>query len=199
VEAVCATGVPYFDLSLQHVSGGLLKQMHRPGNAKRFTDLISQIRRTAPEAAVRSSFILGFPGETEEDQDELLRFLESAELDWAGFFTFSEEPGTPAEGLEPAVPKELAIERLRECSELQDSVTAAKRRALVGSTLRILVDSRGVGRSHREAPEIDGVINVPDELTPGTITEVLVTGSAGPDLWAETAEIAETKELARAR
>ena len=117
--------------------------------------------RAAPDAALRSSFILGFPGETEEDHDELLGFLEEMELDWAGFFTFSEEPGTPAEGLEPAVPRELALDRLRECSEIQDAVTARRRQSLVGSTLSVLVDSPGVGRSYREAPEIDGVIHVP--------------------------------------
>ena len=127
VDAICATGVPYFDLSLQHVSRGLLKRMHRPGHRARFTELIARIRERAPEAALRSSFILGFPGETEEDHDELLGFLEEIELDWAGFFTFSEEPGTPAEGLEPAVPPELALDRLRECSELQDAVTARRR------------------------------------------------------------------------
>ncbi|MGO9343831.1 MAG: MiaB/RimO family radical SAM methylthiotransferase [Acidimicrobiales bacterium] len=185
VDAICATGVPYFDLSLQHVSRGHLKRMHRPGHRARFTELIGRIRDRAPEAALRSSFILGFPGETEEDHDELLGFLEEVELDWAGFFTFSEEPGTPAFGLEPAVAPGLALDRLRECSEIQDAVTSRKRQALVGSPLSVLVDSPGVGRTHREAPEIDGVINVPSDISPGSIVEVIATGAAGPDLWAE--------------
>ena len=129
--------------------------MHRPGHNQRFRDLISRIRSAAPEAALRSNFILGFPGETEEDHDELLGFLEEIELDWAGFFTFSEEPGTPAEGLEPVVPRELALERLRECSEIQDAVTARKRQALVGSNMSVLVDAPGIARSYREAPEIE--------------------------------------------
>jgi ribosomal protein S12 methylthiotransferase len=103
IDAVCATGVPYFDLSLQHVSKSLLRRMHRPGHNERFRDLIGRIRAVSPRAALRSNFILGFPGETEEDHDELLAFLEEMELDWAGFFTFSEEPGTPAEGLQPVV------------------------------------------------------------------------------------------------
>jgi ribosomal protein S12 methylthiotransferase len=187
IDAVCATGVPYFDLSLQHVSKGLLRRMHRPGHNERFRDLISRIRAAAPEAALRSNFILGFPGETEEDHDELLAFLEEIELDWAGFFTFSEEPGTPAEGLEPAVPRELALERLRECSEIQDAVTARKRQALVGSRISVLVDAPGTARSYREAPEIDGVINVPSHLSTGSVTDVIATDSAGPDLWAEVA------------
>ncbi|MFZ0664469.1 MAG: 30S ribosomal protein S12 methylthiotransferase RimO [Acidimicrobiales bacterium] len=187
IDAVCATGVPYFDLSLQHVSRPLLKRMSRPGYGSKFLDLIARIRDRAPEAALRSSFILGFPGETEEDHDELLGFLEQARLDWAGFFTFSEEPGTPAEGLEPVVVPELALDRLREASEVQDQVTAEKRRALVGETLSVLVDAPGVARSYREAPEIDGVIHVPEHLGVGSVVDVVATGAAGPDLWAEFA------------
>jgi ribosomal protein S12 methylthiotransferase len=188
VDAICATGVPYFDLSLQHVSRAHLKRMHRPGHRARFTELISRIRRTAPDAALRSSFILGFPGETEEDHDELLGFLEEVELDWAGFFTFSEEPGTPAFGLQPSVPPELALDRLRECSELQDAITSRRRQALIGSVLSVLVDSPGVGRTHREAPEIDGVIHVPSNLAQGSIIDLVATGASGPDLWAEAAD-----------
>jgi ribosomal protein S12 methylthiotransferase len=194
IDAVCATGVPYFDLSLQHVSKSLLRRMHRPGHNERFRDLIGRIRAVSPQAALRSNFILGFPGEVEEDHDELLAFLEEMELDWAGFFTFSEEPGTPAEGLEPAVPRELALERLRECSEIQDAVTARRRQSLVGSKLSVLVDSRGVGRSYREAPEIDGVIHVPTHLATGSIAEVVATDAAGPDLWATS----DTESLVRA-
>jgi ribosomal protein S12 methylthiotransferase len=188
VDAICATGVPYFDLSLQHVSRAHLKRMRRPGHRARFTELIARIRRIAPDAALRSSFILGFPGETEEDHDELLGFLEEIELDWAGFFTFSEEPGTPAFGMQPAVPPALALDRLRECSELQDAVTARRRQALIGSELSVLVDSPGVGRTHREAPEIDGVIHVPSNIAPGSIVDLVATGSAGPDLWAEASD-----------
>jgi ribosomal protein S12 methylthiotransferase len=187
IDAVCATGVPYFDLSLQHVSKSLLRRMHRPGHNERFRDLIGHIRAVAPQAALRSNFILGFPGETEEDHDELLAFLEEIELDWAGFFTFSEEPGTPAEGLEPVVPRELALERLRECSEIQDAVTARRRQSLVGSKLSVLVDSPGIARSYREAPEIDGVIHVPTHLATGSIADVVATDAAGPDLWATAA------------
>jgi ribosomal protein S12 methylthiotransferase len=131
---------------------------------------------------------LGFPGETEEDHDELLGFLEEVELDWAGFFTFSEEPGTPAFGLQPSVPPELALDRLRECSELQDAITSRRRQALIGTELSVLVDSPGVGRTHREAPEIDGVIHVPSNLAQGSIIDLVATGASGPDLWAEAAD-----------
>ena len=127
---------------------------------ERFLERIDAIRAAAPDAALRSSFILGYPGETEDDHDLLLSFLAEARLDWAGFFTFSEEPGTYAEGLPGAVPAELALERLRECSELQDAITAERRGALVGERIEVLVDRPGVARSHREAPDIDGVVHV---------------------------------------
>jgi len=184
IEAVVSTGVPYFDLSLQHVSRPLVQRMRRWGDDERFLERIDTIRAAAPDAALRSSFILGYPGETEDDHDLLLSFLTDAQLDWAGFFTFSEEPGTFAEGLPGAVPAELALERLRECAELQDSITAERRSALVGERLEVLVDEPGVARSHREAPDIDGVVHVEASLEVGEFHKVTVTSSAGPDLWA---------------
>ncbi len=185
IDAVVSTGVPYFDLSLQHVSRPLVQRMRRWGDADTFLERIAAIRAAAPDAALRSSFILGYPGETEDDHDLLLSFLAEARLDWAGFFTFSEEPGTYAEGLPGAVAPALALERLRECAELQDSITAERRAALVGVRLEVLVDEPGVARSHREAPDIDGVVHVPDTLGVGHFHKVAVTGAAGPDLWAE--------------
>jgi ribosomal protein S12 methylthiotransferase len=182
IDAVCATGVPYFDLSLQHASGRLLRRMRRWGSAERFLERIARIRSVAPGAALRSSFILGYPGETEEDHDELLAFIEDAELDWAGFFSFSAESGTYASGLSDQVPAELATERLRECAELQDAITARHRSELVGTTVSVLVDEPGVGRSYREAPEIDGIVRLPARPRTGSILSVKVIGAAGPDL-----------------
>jgi ribosomal protein S12 methylthiotransferase len=184
-DAVIDTGVPYFDLSLQHVSRPVVERMRRWGDGGRFAARIAAIRGRAPDAALRSSFILGYPGETEKDHDRLLDFLAEARLDWAGFFTFSEETGTYAAGLSDAVAPELALERLRECAEVQDAITAERRRALVGERVRVLVDSPGVGRSHREAPEIDGVVHIPRDLRMGELHDVVVTGAAGPDVWAE--------------
>ncbi len=188
VDTICATGVPYFDLSLQHVSGSLLRRMRRVGDADRFLRRIEQIREQAPDAAMRSSFILGYPGETEEDHDELLSFLERAELDWAGFFTYSEEPGTYAASLPDAVPAELALERLRECAEIQDAITARRRADLVGDVVEVLVDAPGVGRSHREAPEIDGIVRLPQSVVPGRLVTVEIVAAEGPDLVAEVRE-----------
>jgi len=189
IEAVVDSGVPYFDLSLQHVSRPHLRRMRRWGDGERFLGRIADIRRLAPEAALRSSFILGYPGESEGDHDELLAFLAEAQLDWAGFFSFSEEAGTHAAAAPEAdrVPHELAMERLRECAEIQDAITAERRAALVGSRLEVMVDSPGQGRSYREAPEIDGVVHLPDTLVPGTFHVVEVTGAAASDLWAEPA------------
>lgn len=185
IEAVAATGVPYFDLSLQHVSRPLVKRMRRFGESSLFLDKIERIRQVAPEASLRSSFILGYPGETEEDQDLLLEFIERAELDWAGFFTFSKEDGTYAAGLDAPVPPALAMERLRECAEVQDRITRAKRCSLVGQELEVLVDRPSLARSYREAPEIDGVVHVPSSLEVGELHRVTATGAAGPELWAE--------------
>ena len=182
VDAICATGVPYFDLSLQHVSRPLLRRMRRWGDGDRFLARIRAIRAREPEAAFRSSFIVGYPGETEDDHDRLLAFLEEAQLDWAGFFPFSLEEGTYAAGLEGAVDAGLVAERLREVGELQDAITASRRAALVGRTLQVLVDEPGSGRSHREAPEIDGVVSLPGDLPVGRLVSVTVTGAAGPDL-----------------
>ena len=182
VDTICATGVPYFDLSLQHVSRPLLRGMRRWGDGDRFLARIRAIRAREPEATFRSSFIVGYPGETEDDQDRLLDFLAEAQLDWAGFFPFSREEGTYAAGLDGAVDEGVVAERLRELGELQDRITAGRRAALIGSTIEVLVDEPGVGRSHREAPEIDGVVSVPTELPAGSFAPVTVTGAAGTDL-----------------
>jgi ribosomal protein S12 methylthiotransferase len=184
IETVIATGVPYFDLSLQHVSRPLLAGMRRWGDGDRFLRRIDDIRAADPDATFRSSFILGYPGETERDHDLLLQFLDAAQLDWAGFFTFSNEEGTHAAGLPGQVPPELALERLRECSELQDAITAAKRDTLIGSTQQVLVDAPGQGRTVHEAPEIDGIVHVPGAIAPGAMLDMVITAAEGPDLHA---------------
>jgi ribosomal protein S12 methylthiotransferase len=182
VDTILATGVPYFDLSLQHVSRPLMRRMKRWGDGERFLERIQRIRALQPDATLRSSFIVGYPGETEQDHDAMLRFLEDARLDWVGLFTYSKEDGTYAAHLDGAVPKALAQERLAELSELQEPITAAARDALVGRTIEVLVDAPGEARSHREAPEIDGVVRVTDDLGVGTMADVQVTGSLGIDV-----------------
>jgi len=196
------TVVPYFDLSLQHASAPLLRSMKRWGSGDRFVDLIARIRATEPQAAFRSSFIVGFPGETEADHDELLSFLREVRLDWAGFFPFSAEDGTPAATRDEQIPAELASERLRECSELQDPITQAARDALVGETIEVLVDGvdpesgMPIGRTHREAPEIDGIVRVTgDPFTrPGALISARVTDAEGPDLVAHPSAAVAARE-----
>ena len=182
VEAVLATGVSYFDLSLQHVSRPHLRRMRRWGDGERFLDRIAEIRAAAPDAAFRSNFIVGYPGETEDDQAELASWIEAAQLDWCGLFTYSKEDGTYAAELPDEVPAELMAERHIELSELQDSITALRRDDLVGATVTVLVDEPGVGRTHREAPEIDGLVHVDPSLPPGEFHSVTIAWSDGPDV-----------------
>jgi len=185
IDAICDSGVPYFDLSLQHVSKPLLRRMRRWGDGQRFLDRIADIRRREPDAAFRSNFIVGYPGETEEDHDQLLDFVEKAQLDWCGFFAYSPEDGTYAKDLDGQVDQGLMRERLSELSEMQDNITFSRRDDLVGRTMNVLVDEEGVARSHREAPEIDGIIEVPGSLTVGQFYDVTVKSAMGPDLVAE--------------
>ncbi len=187
IGAICATGVPYFDLSLQHVSKPLLRAMRRWGDGERFLRRIADIREREPAAAFRSNFIVGYPGETEDDHDLLLRFVEEAQLDWCGFFAYSREEGTHAAGLDGAVESGLVAERLAELREMQDGITAERRDLLIGERVEVLVDSPGEGRGFREAPEIDGVVRLPDSLEVGQFATVEIVDAEGPDLVAEGA------------
>ncbi len=190
------TTVPYFDLSLQHASVPLLRSMRRWGSGDRFLAMLERIRADEPDAAFRSSFILGHPGETEADHDELLDFLDAAQLDWAGFFRYSAEDGTPSADMDEPVAGTLADARRRECSEVQDPITVTRREALIGRYVSVLVDTvlsetgvenevvkTAAGRTHREAPEIDGVVTIRGpEFAPGDLVEARITGTLGPDL-----------------
>jgi ribosomal protein S12 methylthiotransferase len=186
IDAILATGVAYFDLSLQHVSKPLLRRMRRWGDGDRFLRRINDIRERQSDAAFRSNFIVGYPGETEEDHDQLLQFVEQAELDWCGFFKYSAEEGTYAVSLDGVVDPSLMHERLAELRELQDDITARRRDALIGDTMKVLVDEPGIARSSREAPEIDGIIEVPANLAVGQFHRVRIVDAMGPDLVAES-------------
>jgi ribosomal protein S12 methylthiotransferase len=191
IDVICESGVPYFDLSLQHVSKPLLRRMRRWGDGGRFLDRIHDIRRREPHAAFRSNFIVGYPGETESDHDLLLRFVEDAQLDWCGFFAYSREDGTFAADLDGTVDAGLVHERLAELRQLQDDITAARRDELIGTTQHVLVDAAGVGRTHREAPEIDGIVHVRHDLAVGHVVEVEIVDALGPDLVAAGADVTE--------
>jgi ribosomal protein S12 methylthiotransferase len=176
---------PYFDLSLQHSSSRLLRAMKRPGGGERYLELIETIRNALPEAALRSSFIVGFPGETEDEVSEMAAFLEEAALDWAGFFPYSAEQGTPAADLEPRLDQREVGERLRYLQSVQDDITNSANLDQVGRHHMVLIDQQeegvSVARSYRQAPEIDGVITV-DRGTPGEWVEVEIKAALGADL-----------------
>lgn len=179
---------PYFDLSLQHASAPLLRAMKRPGDGERHLGLIASIRAAAPEAALRSSFIVGFPGERDADVELLAGFLGEARLDWAGFFPYSAEEGTPAATLEHRVAAAEAGERTRFLEQVQAEITAERNAEQVGNVVEVLVDmvedGVPVARSAREAPEIDGMILL-DRGSTGDWLTVRITGSYGTDCVAE--------------
>ncbi len=181
---------PYFDLSLQHASGSLLRAMKRPGNGEKHLNLVSRIRSMSPGAAMRSSFIVGFPGESDSQVEELADFLVEARLDWAGFFPFSPEPGTPAAVMDNQIPRDIAMERLRHLSDIQDELTAKANAEWVGRKGLVLIDQveEGVpvGRTYRHAPEIDGVVRT-DSGVPGEWLEVEFTAAFGHDMEAVVA------------
>ncbi len=188
------TAVPYFDLSLQHADAALLRRMARWGSGDRFLALMDTIRARRPEAAFRSSFIVGFPGETEPAHDTLLEFLAAARLDWAGFFPFSPEQGTPAATMDGVVPDPVRQEWLAECEDVQGPITARQRDALVGAELEVLVEGRDAdtgapwGRTHREAPEIDGHVHLTGAAVPGEVVRAKAVEALGVDLLAEPIE-----------
>lgn len=186
IEEMAANPViaPYFDLSLQHASRPLLRAMRRPGSFDSHLKLIGRIREAAPDAALRSSFIIGFPGESAADTDELADFLSEARLDWAGFFPYSPESGTAAVDMEGRADTQETAARIRELSAVQDRITADRNAAGVGQVHEVLVDQveegTPVGRSHRQAPDIDGLICL-DRGRPGEWVRAEITGSYETD------------------
>jgi ribosomal protein S12 methylthiotransferase len=184
----------YFDLSLQHASAPVLRRMRRGGSAGSFLDLVGRIRALDPDAAFRSNFILGFPGERAADVRQLEAFLEAARLDWVAFFAWSPEDGTAALDLDGRVPPVTARARVERAQGLQDSILAEAQEAWVGRRLEVLVerveaDGAVEGRSFREAPDADGVVRVDgaSRVTVGEYLPVVVTAAQGPELLARPA------------
>ena len=180
--------VPYVDIPLQHASRRILKAMRRPGSAESCLRLIERIRSRLPGAAIRSTFLLGFPGETEEDFQALLEFLEEARLDRVTGFTFSREEGTPAATMKGQVPAAVAEDRLFRMMDLQQDISAENQRRFLGQELRILVEEQQpravlVGRSVRDAPEIDGSVIATGEGRPGEFVRVKITEADEHDLY----------------
>lgn len=193
IEVICGTpGVaPYFDLSFQHASGPVLRSMRRFGDGDRFLELLDRIRRLAPEAGVRSNFIVGFPGESEDDFEELAQFLIAARLDAIGVFGYSDEDGTEAASLDGKLDEAEVAGRVEELSSLAEELTAQRAEDRVGSTVRVLLEDKTEdgaveGRAEHQAPEVDGTVLVRGEgLALGEIVTARVTGSEGVDLIAD--------------
>jgi len=162
--------LPYLDVPFQHASPRILKAMRRPGGVESHLRTLEAWRKEIPHLAVRSSFIVGFPGETEEDFRLLLDFLKEARLDWVGVFTYSEVEGAEANALPGHVPEEVKEERKARLLELQQRISLEKNRALIGRTLEVLVDELpepglALARSYRESPGIDGVVHLETDGT----------------------------------
>ncbi|MEU7046512.1 30S ribosomal protein S12 methylthiotransferase RimO [Streptomyces varsoviensis] len=186
---------PYFDLSFQHSAPGVLRAMRRFGDTDRFLGLLDQVRAKAPQAGARSNFIVGFPGETEEDVAELERFLTGARLDAIGVFGYSDEDGTEAAGYADKLDPEVVAERLERISRLAEELTAQRAEERLGETVEVLVDRVDeedggdgvVGRAAHQAPETDGqtILTGDRDLAPGRMVVAKVVASEGVDLIAE--------------
>lgn len=186
--------LPYLDVPFQHASPRILKAMKRPAHAENNLARIKAWREICPDITVRSTFIAGFPGETEDDFKMLLDFLEDAQLDRVGCFTYSAVDGAKANELLDHIPESLKQERLARFMEVQERISAAKLQAKIGTMQTVLVDEimtdaygnfEAIGRTKADAPEIDGVIYLEDAegLSPGDFVEVQVTKADGHDLW----------------
>jgi len=182
--------LPYLDIPFQHASPSVLKAMKRPANQVKVLERLERWREICPDIAIRSSFVVGFPGETEADFDYLLDWLDEAQLDRVGAFRFEPVEGAAANELPGAVPEEVKEERYARIMEKTAAISAAKLRAKVGRTLEVIVDladgeGGATGRSHADAPEIDGEVHLRDaaDLDAGDIVSVLVEDADEHDLY----------------
>ena len=191
VTAIAATpGVaPYFDLSFQHASGPLLRRMRRFGDSDGFLALLEQIRSQAPEAGVRSNFIVGFPGETEGDLATLCSFLEQARLDAIGVFGYSDEDGTEAASYDAKLDAEEVRDRVEHVTRLVEEITAQRAEDRIGEQVEVLVESVAddevVGRAAHQGPEVDGSTYLSERAAVGDMVRAEVVGTDGVDLIAK--------------
>jgi len=191
--------LPYLDVPFQHASPRILKLMDRPASGERNLERIEAWRKACPEITIRSTFIAGFPGETEAEFQELLDFVEAAGIDRAGCFAYSPVEGAKANELPDALPDEVREERQSEFMKVQERVSRKRLKAKVGKTVKVLIDevneAGAVARSSADAPEIDGTvfIELPTrkadqaKLKVGEFVSVKVTGSDAHDLWGKLA------------
>jgi ribosomal protein S12 methylthiotransferase len=185
--------LPYIDIPLQHAHPDTLRRMRRPWDGERYLRLFEKLRAAMPEAAIRTTFIVGFPGETEEEFEYLLEFIRAARLDRVGAFQFSREPGTPSFDMEGQVPTRVRQLRYDRLMRVQQKISLEKNQEWIGKSLKVLIESEAstedrrssilVGRSHRDAPEIDGLVYVQGEAGLGEIVDVQVDAAEPYDLF----------------
>ena len=178
--------LPYLDMPLQHAHPDTLKRMRRPANMEWVYRTLAKMRQAIPDLALRTTFIVGYPGETEAEFETLLGFLKDIRFDHVGAFTFSFEPGTTSEPLGDPIPQEVKDERLERLMLLQQEISLARNQDFVGRTLDVLVEGVdkqvSIGRSYRDAPEIDGMVLVEGSVPIGEIVPVQITGALAHDL-----------------
>jgi len=190
IQAMIATPktVPYFDLSFQHSSPSVLRRMRRFGDNEKFLHLINQIRVLSPEAGIRSNFIVGFPGETQEDFDELARFITQAKLDAVGIFGYSDEDNTEALKIDGKIDEEVIAQRVETLSSLADEMVSLRAQARIGETVRVLIEDAELqeGRAAHQGPEVDGSTTfIGTEFKAGQYVDAVVIDSMGADLVAK--------------
>jgi len=178
--------LPYLDMPLQHAHPDTLRRMSRPANVDWVHRPLEKVRSAMPEVALRTTFIVGYPGETESEYQSLLDFVEEIRFDRVGAFQFSFEPGTPGEPLGDPIPAAVKQERWEALMALQQGISLERNQKFVGTTLDVLVEGQGdgisVGRSYRDAPEIDGLVIVEDEVQVGDMVPVQITGAMAYDV-----------------
>jgi ribosomal protein S12 methylthiotransferase len=178
--------LPYLDMPLQHGHPATLRRMRRPANVDWVYHTIEKMRRAMPRLALRSTFIVGYPGEDEAEFQTLLEFVSNLRFDRLGAFTFSFEPGTASEALGDPIPEDVKEERRGRLMEAQQQISLEKNQGFVGHTLDVLIEGRGdgisLGRSYRDAPEIDGLVLVEGSLPVGEIVPIRITGALSYDL-----------------
>ena len=180
--AACNKVCRYVDMPLQHINDEMLAAMRRETSGQCIRDLIARIRAGVPGIALRTTFIVGFPGETEAQFQELLEFIEQARFERLGVFTYSQEDHTPAGDRKDQLPATVKKRRYRRAMALQQKVSREVQAAFVGKTLRVLVEREGRGRSHADAPEIDGTVKIQGPATIGEFATVRITGATEYDL-----------------
>jgi ribosomal protein S12 methylthiotransferase len=184
----------YMDIPLQHAHPDVLKRMKRPSDMEWVNRTIAKLRSAMPDLAIRTTFIVGYPGETESEFQTLLDFIDATKFDKVGAFTFSFEPGTASEPLGDSIPEEVKQERLERLMKLQEKISLGRNQAFIGRALDVLIEGSGdgiaVGRSYRDAPEIDGLVIIEEEVESGQIVQVQITGAMTHDLSARVIKTA---------